>query len=477
MLYFVEIKVKKGYNYINVRVGDNFMISLIKKDNVSLSILETDFDVFTDIVSTFSDETLKKDCLISLDEYVIPEYFRNKMTLSLQTGKTLIGYVIFEFKNNNNISQVQIDKLCVLERFKDKNMEVLLLEGVMYIAGEIGSRNVIVTAKDTDTKIIGIYQALGFYEVGISENGNLYSVSVSTAVNSLKLNERFRNIEPDAVDYKSLKLIKKITAGRSGNIYLTQDGRILKMFTSSSFTYVKDREETLKYIKNLDVKEVVKPKHLVYYDGVFVGYIMEYLPEGEPLWSRSNEYSFEQKLDKIKAIENVMKKLHKKNIYICDLNPDNIFFDKEGNVKFIDCDSFVIKNNVINVEVDPVYRDPYNRIVSSKTDLYAFAITSLQLLIDEKFDKNATSLDIEKIYNKNKNKLPVSFKNYYDKLFKTKERYYLTEAYEKYLDEIYNEEESSTSENKKSGKISVIILSFIMVLIAVIGYVVFRISR
>ena len=64
---------------------------------------------------------------------------------------------------------------------------------------------------------------------------------------------------------------------------MTQDGRILKMFTSTSFTYIKDREETLRYLKNIDVDEIVKPKHLVYYDGVFVGYIMECLPEGEAL--------------------------------------------------------------------------------------------------------------------------------------------------------------------------------------------------
>lgn len=452
------------------------MINLVKKENLNLGILETDFDVFADIVNTFSSEESKKDCLLDLDDYVIPEYFRNKITLVVQTNKMLIGYATFEFKNNNNISQVEINKLYVLDEFKNKNMEVLLIEGVIYIAGEVGSRNVVVTVDEHDSGMFGIYQSLGFYEVGINEDGNLLSVGVNSAVRVRMLNDKFRDIPSDSIDYKSLKLVKKIASGRSGNIYLTQDGRILKMFTSTSFTYVKDREETLKYIKTIDIPEIVKPKHLVYYDGVFVGYIMEYLPEGEALWTRSESYSFEEKIDKIKEIEKVMKKLHEKNIYICDLNPNNIFFDKNGEVKLIDCDSFVIKNNVINNEVDPKYRDPLNRIVSEKTDLYAFAITTLQLLIDKKIPDDSSFSEIERIYNKNKNKLPVSFKNYYDHIFKGKDRYYLTDSYERYLSEMYTVDNSLDTEHK-SGKISVIILSFIMVVIAVIGYFVFKSSR
>lgn len=452
------------------------MINLVKKENLNLGILETDFDIFADIVNTFSSENLKKDCLLDIDDYVVPEYFRNKITIVIQTNGMLIGYTTFEFKNNNNSSQVEINKLYVLDEFKNKNMEYLLVEAVIYVAGEVGSRNVIVTVDEHDASLLNIYKGLGFYEVGINEDGSLLSVSVTSAVATRRLNDKFRDIPEDSVDYKTLKLVKKIASGRSGNIYLTQDGRILKMFTSTSFTYIKDREETLRYIKDLDMEEIVKPKHLVYYDGVFVGYIMEYLPEGEALWNKSSSYSFEEKIEKIKAIEDVMKKLHEKHIYICDLNPDNIFFDKEGKVKLIDCDAFVIKKNVVNDEVDKKYQDPVYKIVSEKTDLYAFAITSLQLLIDEKIDNNASFSDIEKIYNKNKNKLPVSFKNYYDNIFKTGDRYYLSESYERYLESMYEMDEPGQAHDKKSGKISVIILSAIIVVIAIIGYLVFKFS-
>ena len=79
------------------------MINLIKKENLNIGILETDFDVYADIVNTFSSETIKQDCLLDLDDYVVPEYFRNKLTLVVQTNKMLIGYATFEFKNTNNV--------------------------------------------------------------------------------------------------------------------------------------------------------------------------------------------------------------------------------------------------------------------------------------------------------------------------------------------------------------------------------------
>ena len=75
------------------------MINLVKKENLNLGILETDFDIFADIVNTFSSENLKKDCLADIDDYIVPEYFRNRITIAVQTNGMLIGYTIFEFKN------------------------------------------------------------------------------------------------------------------------------------------------------------------------------------------------------------------------------------------------------------------------------------------------------------------------------------------------------------------------------------------
>lgn len=459
--------------YKKVEGGDLCMINLLKKDNLNIGILETDFDIFVDIIKTFSNVELQKNCLLDIEDYVVPEYFRNKMTLAVQTNGTLIGYSTFEFQSSNNVSQVKICDLFVFDKFKNKNMEAFLIEGVIYIAGEIGARNVLASVDEHDKEFMSLYQKMGFYEVGLSELGVLLSVNVNAVVKSRKLNDKFRDIPKDAIDYRDLKLVKKITSGRSSNIYLTKDGKILKMFTSTSFTYIKDREDTLKHLMKVNIKEIIKPKNLVYYDGVFVGYIMEYLPEGNSLWDLNKDFSFEHKIDKIKEIEKIIKKLHEKKIYMCDLNADNIFFDEKGNIKLIDCDAFVVKDSVINTSIDKKYQDPINKIVCEKTDLYAFGVTTLELFTNEKIDNNATYEEIVKKYNKSKNKLPESFKAYFDYLFKGKERYYLTESYEKYLNDIYNNDADADSNNKK-GNISIIILSLIMVAIAVIGYFTFK---
>ena len=99
------------------------MINLINKENLNLGILETDFEVYADIVNTFTSDTLKKDCLYDLDDYVIPEYFRDKITIVVESNDMLIGYATFEFKNKNDNINVYIKKLFVLPEFKNKNME------------------------------------------------------------------------------------------------------------------------------------------------------------------------------------------------------------------------------------------------------------------------------------------------------------------------------------------------------------------
>ena len=455
------------------------MINLVKTNNLNLAILETDFDVFADIANSFNDLGLKKECLIDLDDYTIPEYFKDKMTLVVQSNDMLLGYAIINFNNKNNNITVSIDKLDVFDEFKNKNMEAFLVEGIIYIAGEVGARSVTVEINEQDVMFM-IYSQMGFRKFDVSDDGVVLSANVTSTVETRKLNDKFRDIPEDYVDYKSLKLVNKIAEGRSGTIYLTSDNQILKMFNTTSFTYIKDREETLKALLDIDVEEVVKPKKLVYYNGVFVGYTMDYLPDGKSLYDiEKQKCSFEEKIDKIKKIEEVMQKLHDKKIYICDLNAENIFFDKDNNVKLIDCDAFVIKKNVINTNVDNKFIDPFNKIVSENSDLYAFAITILELLLDTKFKKEDGYEEIRKIYEKNKSKLPVSFKSYFDSIFNGKQRQYLSEGYEKYVSEMYSIDKEITKEDieQRGGNVSAIILSLIALAIAVIGFIALKYGR
>lgn len=447
------------------------MISLIKKENFNIGIVQTDFEIYKEITEISFKDPEAKEYLIDLDNLSIPSYFKNKITIAMQTNNMLIGFACFEYKNGKESSEVDINKFYVKQEFKNKSMQYILLEGIIYIASEIGARSVLVNC-NKENELYSLYREFGFYEIGL--DSNVLSINVASICLNKKIKDKFKNMPNDYVDYKTLKIIKKITEGRSAKLYLTEDGKLLKIFNSNSFTFIKDREETLKELINLDINEVIKPKKLVYYDEMFIGYIMDYLPDGKDLWSSKEDYTFEEKIDKIKEIENVLKKLHDKKIYVCDLNPNNIFFDREGNIKLIDCDSFVIKENVVNTGCLPKYRDPKNKIVSEKTDLYALAISTLELLTNTKIKDDADKNEIKELYEKNKNKLPESFKEYYEHMFSSDERNYLSDSYENYINNIFNTEDTMIIEDEKSGKVSVIILSLILVLIATIGYLVFK---
>ena len=454
------------------------MINLIKTENLNLGILETDFDIYADIINTFDDPILKEDCLVDLEDYLVPKYFSSGMTLAIQSNEMLIGYVMFKFSNNSNSINVDIDELVVLNEFKNKNMEAFLIEGVLYIAGEIGTRNVSVKLDKSNNELIEIYKKMGFYLLEENDNNINLTVNVNSIVTSRKLNEKFRDIPNDYVDYKSLTLNNKIAQGRSSSVYLTSENEIFKMFSSTSFTYIKDREQMLKRLMKLNINEVVKPKKLVYYNGVFVGYIMDYIPNGKSLSKIEEEgCKFEDKIDKIRKIEVVMQKLHNEKIYVCDLNPDNILFDENNNVHFIDCDSFVIKKNVINTSVDKKFIDPFNKIVSERTDLYAFSVTIMELLLGVKIEKNMGYKEICDVYNINKSKLPVSFKSYFDEILNKKERLYLSESYENYVSQLYDGPVSDDILEQKSGKASVVVLIIMVFVVAIIGYLFIKYSR
>ena len=116
------------------------MINLVKKENINLGILETDFDIFTDIVNTFSSEVLKKDCIVDLDDYILPDYFKNKITVVLQTNGNLIGYTTFEFKATDNTNKVDINRLYVLDGIiKISSKARVIRDGVVIYDGAINT--------------------------------------------------------------------------------------------------------------------------------------------------------------------------------------------------------------------------------------------------------------------------------------------------------------------------------------------------
>lgn len=444
------------------------MITLINKNNIKLGILENDINLYKEILLIAPDTFDKKPMFEEIEKGIIPSCYKNKVIVTLLSTTSLIGYIIFEIKNSNDnlvSNYINIVETKVNSEFDKNQMEILLNESVIYIGNEIGIKKIEILV-EKESNMIDFYKNFGFHEYGSMENKIVMSASIQSLAIQRKVLPKFRQIDPSSIDYKSLVIIKKISTGRSADLYLTSNNEALKMFTSTSFTFLKDREETLKELKKLDIKEVIKPKQLVYFDGSFVGYIMEYVPVGDSIVKlKDNKYNFEEKIEIIKKIEDVMRKLHNKNIYICDLNPDNIYVDDKSDIRLIDCDSFVIKDNVLNDKISYQYRDPINKYVSKETDMYAFALTALQILVGIDIDEKITQEELILAYEKSKPNLPLSIKTYYDKTFKEKQRLYLSDAYEKYVEELYKPNDLN---KEKKGKVGIIVLSILTIITGII---------
>ncbi|HOZ53783.1 MAG TPA: hypothetical protein PKY25_00385 [Bacilli bacterium] len=445
------------------------MITLINKNNIRLGILENDINLYKEILLIAPDSINKKTMFEEIEQGKVPEYYKNKVVVILLSSTSLIGYIVFEIKNSVDTlvsNYINIVDININTEFDKNQMKILLHESVIYIGNEIGIKKIEVLCNKENEEEKNFYKTFGFHEYGNIENKNILSASVQSLAIQRKVLSKFRQIDPSALEYKDLVITKKISTGKSSDLYLTSNNEALKMFTSTSFTFLKDREETLKELLKLDVKEVIKPKQLVYFEGSFTGYTMEYLPVGESIVKlKDNKYSFEEKIEIIKKIEDAMKKLHSKNIYICDLNPDNIFVDDKSEIRFIDCDSFVIKEHVLNNKINIQYRDPQNEYVSKETDIYAFALTILQILTGINIDEKMTREELILGYEKSKPNLPISIKTYYDKILKENQRLYLSDAYEKYVEELYKPNEI---EKEKQGKAGIILLSVITIITGII---------
>ncbi len=445
------------------------MITLVNKNSIRLGILENDLSLYKEILLITPDTFDKKSLFDEIALGKVPEFYKNKVVVVLLSPSSLIGYLIFEIKSSmdNLVSNyVHLSDININPEFKDKQMDVFLVESVIYIANEIGIKNIIVSYEKENINQIEFYKNLGFHEYGIENNNYIMNGNIQSIAIQRKVTTKFRQIDTNYLDYKDIIITKKISSTKTSDLYLTKSNEALKMFIPTSFTFLKDREETLKSLKKLEIKEIIKPKQLVYYEGAFVGFTMEYLPIGESIVKlKENKYSFEEKIEIVKKIEDVMKKLHNEKIYICDLTPDNIFIDEMSDIRFIDCDSFVIKEQILNNKIDVQYRDPVNDYVSKETDIYAFALTTLQIFTGVNLDEKITKDELILAYEKSKTNLPLSIKTYYDKVFKENERFYLSDAYEKYVENLYD---TKKTEESKNGKIGIILLSVIIVIIGIV---------
>lgn len=177
-----------------------------------------------------------------------------------------------------------------------------------------------------------------------------------------------------------------IAEGGEGCIY-EYGNQVIKVFKDTVDITAKERK--VKSLLKLNLPSfIICPKdEVVDAKGKFIGYLMDrvYADEFKRLANRkyvvANNISTKDILEMLVKIQKTLAVLHNNNIFVGDLNDQNILFDRKNNVFFIDCDSWSIGSDHCSVAMD-LFRDP--KLVAdhfnADTDHYAFAILAWKSL-------------------------------------------------------------------------------------------------
>lgn len=105
-------------------------------------------------------------------------------------------------------------------------------------------------------------------------------------------------------------------------------------------------EDEFSNIIGIENSTCVFPKNRVEIDGIFKGYIMDYI-QGVPLHEVIKKMDIPTLISAIKEVENDLRQLSSENVLFKDLNQGGIMWDdKENKIKIIDTDFFERNENI-----------------------------------------------------------------------------------------------------------------------------------
>lgn len=177
-----------------------------------------------------------------------------------------------------------------------------------------------------------------------------------------------------------------LTEGGEGSIY-DNGNTVIKIY--KSHVNLKSKQEKIRHLMSLQLPhEVVVPIEAVCdSSGKFIGFTMNKVNGSElkclcsNKFIKSNRITNKDILLMLAKVKEVVLHLHKYHIFIGDLNDQNILFDKNFNIYFIDCDSWSIGNEKCEVAMD-LFKDPLlvANNFNENTDMYAFAVLAWKTL-------------------------------------------------------------------------------------------------
>lgn len=267
--------------------------------------------------------------------------------------------------------------------------------------------------------------------------------------NKLSINQNTIKIEENNLGVLYYELGK----GVEGTVYKYSDNKVIKVLNREEVS-IDTIIGRVNYFINIKVKNAVFPEDLVYNSkNEVIGYSMKLIIPNE-YKSFFNLYECKDNKEFInyfKRIQETMKQLHKKNIFIGDFNPSNIMIDEHNNPVFIDTINYATPKFEFLLE-------PYNSMIYEKVfkrkcslldnDKFMFAFLLLSFFVS--FNDLEKAIKNPSYFKEIINNLHISAvsKNILNKIFSQSDE-------KEYIDVVLNDLKKSnqTKYDNKFGKI------------------------
>ena len=186
-----------------------------------------------------------------------------------------------------------------------------------------------------------------------------------------------------------IKDLKLIAEGGEGFVYEYKQNYVVKIY-KPDVVDLRSKEIRAKLLMKTTLPdEVIKPLDLVTDNsGKFIGIVMQKV-DGEDFkklsnkkYVTSNNINTKDVLQFLERFWEIIKELHRNNIYIGDLNDQNVQFNlKSRKIFLIDCDSWTIGTEKCQVAMD-MFKDPQlvKDNFNEQTDIYSFCILAWKSL-------------------------------------------------------------------------------------------------
>ena len=205
----------------------------------------------------------------------------------------------------------------------------------------------------------------------------------------------------DNNQYQPIQIKEMIgSPGGEGTVYRTSiPGIVCKIYHKDKTTNISKRKIELMVTHRVNNTGICWPISAIYdKNGVFRGYLMNEA-KGQKLSLGIFQHTWRLKhpnwtrVESVKLVLNILKKisyLHEAGILLGDINENNILFENENSVYFVDCDSFQVEGFPCGVGT-PAYVAPeiqgvnfQKQLRTENNELFAVAILLFMIMVPGK---------------------------------------------------------------------------------------------